>query len=60
MFFDLVTYGLLASIFVVNTLRIFIDKPSNALQKANLSWDRWLKWRLKSNGMSANSKFDLP
>jgi hypothetical protein len=59
MFFDLVTYGLLASIFVVNTLRIFIDKPSNSLQRAALSWDRLLRRRLKPNGMSANSKFDL-
>ena len=34
MIFDLITYGLLASIFVVNTLRMFYEKPKNALQSA--------------------------
>jgi len=42
MIFDFITYGLLASIFVVNTLRIFVDKPKKALQMAPLSWQRLL------------------
>ena len=31
MIFDLLTYAILASIFVINTLRMFVDKPKNAL-----------------------------
>ena len=42
MIFDLITYTLLASIFVVNTLRMFFDKPKNALQSAPLPWQRLL------------------
>lgn len=55
MIFDLITYGLLASIFVVNTLRMFIEKPKNALQTAPLPWQRWLGRRSKSE--SEASKF---
>jgi hypothetical protein len=42
MIFDFITYGLLASIFVVNTLRMFVEKPKKALQMAPLSWQRLL------------------
>jgi hypothetical protein len=49
MMFDLITYGLLASIFIVNTLRMFIDKPKNTLQAAPLSWQRLLRRRQKSD-----------
>ena len=42
MIFDLITYGLLASIFVVNTLRMFYEKPKNALQSTPLPWQRLL------------------
>jgi hypothetical protein len=47
MIFDLITYGVLASIFVVNTLRMFINKP-NALQPAQLPWERLLRRRQKT------------
>jgi len=43
MIFDLITYGLLGSVFVVNTLRMFIDKPNKALQTAQLPWERLLR-----------------
>ena len=49
MIFDFITYGLLASIFVVNTLRMFVDKPKKALQMAPLSWQRLLGRGPKSN-----------
>ena len=42
MIFDLITYVLLASIFVVNTLRMFFEKPKNAMQPALLPWQRLL------------------
>jgi hypothetical protein len=45
MIFDLITYGLLASVFVVNTLRMFVDKPKNALQADQLRWERLLRRR---------------
>jgi len=47
MIFDLITYGLLASIFIVNTLRMFVEKPRNALQVAQLPWQRLLRRRQK-------------
>lgn len=47
MIFDLITYGLLGSVFVVNTLRMFIDKPNKALQTAQLPWERLLRRRQK-------------
>lgn len=49
MIFDLMTYGLLASVFVVNTLRMFVEKPKNALQAAPLPWERLLRRRSKSD-----------
>jgi len=47
MIFDFMTYGLLASIFIVNMLRMFIDKPNKAFQTAELPWQRLLKRRQK-------------
>jgi len=55
MIFDLITYTLLASIFVVNTLRMFFEKPKNALQPAPLPWQRLLGRR--SNAESKASGF---
>ena len=52
MIFDLITYGLLASIFVVNTLRMFVEKPTNALQAVPLPWERLLRRRQKLNSES--------
>lgn len=52
MIFDLITYGLLASIFVVNTLRMFVEKPKNALQTSHLPWQRLLRRRSKSGSQS--------
>ena len=49
MIFDIITYGLLASVFIVNTLRMFIDKPKNALQTAPLPWERLLRRRQSSD-----------
>jgi hypothetical protein len=49
MIFDLITYSLLGSIFVVNTLRMFIDKPNKALQAAQLPWERLLRRRQKAD-----------
>jgi len=45
MIFDLITYALLGSVFVVNTLRMFIDKPNKALQTSPLPWERLLRRR---------------
>lgn len=45
MIFDLITYGLLGSVFVVNTLRMFIDKPNKALETTQLPWQRLLRRR---------------
>jgi hypothetical protein len=53
MIFDLITYGLLASVFVINTLRMFVDKPK--LQTPQLPWQRLLRPRSKSE--SEASKF---
>lgn len=47
MIFDLITYGLLATIFVVNTLRMFVEKPKRALQTTQLPWERLLRRRQK-------------
>ena len=47
MIFDLITYGLLATIFVVNTLRMFVEKPKSALQTTQLPWERLLRRRQK-------------
>jgi len=49
MIFDLITYGLLGSVFVVNTLRMFVDKPNKALQTARLPWERLLRRNRKVN-----------
>ena len=54
MIFDLITYGLLASVFVVNTLRMFVDKPKNALQTTQLPWQRLLHRRSKSDSETSN------
>ena len=35
---ELITYGLLAGIFIVNGLRMFIEKPKTALQSAEPRW----------------------
>lgn len=48
MIFDLITYALLASIFVIHTLRMFVEKPKNAVQMSELPWPRWLKRRRDS------------
>ena len=55
MIFDLITYTLLGSIFVVNTLRMFFEKPKNVLQSAPLPWQRLLGRR--SNGESEGNGF---
>lgn len=55
MIFDFITYCLLASIFVVNTLRMFVEKPKNALPIDPLPWQRLLGRRSKSE--SDASKF---
>jgi hypothetical protein len=49
MIFDLITYCLLGSVFVVNTLRMFIDKPNKSLQTAQLPWERLLRRRQKAD-----------
>ncbi len=48
MFFDLLTYAILASIFVINTLRMFVEKPKSAVQSNPLPWQRLLKRRRDS------------
>ena len=35
---ELITYGLLASIFIVNGLRMFIEKPRKAFEAAERRW----------------------
>lgn len=45
MIYDILTYGILASVFVVQTLRMFVEKPKNLAQLVDLSWQRWLKQR---------------
>ena len=45
MIFDWLTYAILASIFVVQTLRMFVEKPKNAELMAEQPWQRWLKRR---------------
>ena len=37
---ELITYGLLASIFIVNGLRMFIEKPKKAFEITEHSWQR--------------------
>jgi hypothetical protein len=54
MIFDLITYGLLASVFVVNTLRMFVDKPKNAFQSDQLPWERLLRRRRQPNGEASD------
>jgi len=54
MIFDLITYGLLASVFFVNTLRMFVDKPKNALQTTQLPWQRLLRPRAKPDSEASN------
>ncbi len=56
MIFDLITYGLLGSIFVVNTLRLFIEKPNKALQAAHLPWERLLQRHRKVDTGAGISK----
>jgi len=56
MIFDFITYGLLASIFIVNMLRMFIDKPNHAVQTAELPWQRLLRRRQKHGAKSSESQ----
>lgn len=56
MIFDLITYGLLGSIFIVNMLRMFIDKPKSSLQTAQLPWQRLLRRRQQSDRDAGVSK----
>lgn len=49
MIFDLITYGLLGSIFIVNMLRMFVEKPKSSLQTAQLPWQRLLRRRQQSD-----------
>ena len=51
---DLVSYGLLASIFIVNGLRMFIDKPKKALDMPLPPW-QFLKRRQDSRDVSTDS-----
>jgi len=51
---DLITYGLLASIFIVNGLRMFIEKPNKALEVPLPPW-RLLKRRQESRNVSTDS-----
>ena len=51
---ELITYGLLASIFIVNGLRMFIEKPKKALEVAEQPWKR-LKRRQESRSASTDS-----
>ena len=37
---ELITYGLLASIFIVNGLRMFIEKPKKAREITERPWQR--------------------
>lgn len=54
MIFDIMTYGLLASIFVVQLLRMFVDKPKNNLQVEPLPWRRLLRRRSQSNSQTSD------
>ena len=37
---ELITYGLLASIFIINGLRMFIEKPKKAFEITEQPWQR--------------------
>ncbi len=51
---DLITYGLLASIFVLNGLRMFIEKPRKALEAPLPLW-HLLKRHQESRDASRDS-----
>ena len=51
---ELITYGLLASIFIVTGLRMFIEKPKKAFEVTEQPWQR-LKRRQESRSASADS-----
>jgi len=51
---DLITYGLLASIFIVNGLRMFIEKPKMALEAPLPPW-HFLKRRQQPRDVSRDS-----
>jgi hypothetical protein len=51
---ELITYGLLASIFIVNGLRMFIEKPRKAFEVAERRW-QGLKRRQEPRSGSTDS-----
>ena len=51
---DLIAYGLLASIFVLNGLRMFIEKPRKALEAPLPPW-HFLKRRQQPRDVSRDS-----
>lgn len=51
---DLITYGLLASIFILNGLRMFVEKPNKALEMPLQRW-HLLKRRQESRKVSTDS-----
>lgn len=51
---ELITYGLLASIFIVTGLRMFIEKPKKALELTEQPWPR-LKRRQAPRSESTDS-----
>jgi hypothetical protein len=51
---ELITYGLLASIFIVTGLRMFIEKPKTALKVAEQPW-QGLKRRQEPRSESTDS-----
>jgi hypothetical protein len=51
---DLITYGLLASIFILNGLRMFVEKPKKAEEVPLQPW-HLLKRRQESRKVSTNS-----
>jgi len=51
---ELITYGLLASIFIVTGLRIFIEKPKAAREVAEQPW-QGLKRRQEPRSASTDS-----
>lgn len=51
---DLITYGLLASIFIVIGLRMFIEKPKKALEVPQQPW-HLLKRRQESRNVPIDS-----
>ena len=51
---DLVAYGLLASIFIVTTLRMFVEKPSRLAHRRVRLFER-LRKRAKGKSASIDS-----